>query len=288
MAIKKRSLRVPTRGRVPLAELGQAGDAGARAHYDDPAYYTKAYASRRSDVRLYIELAAEYGWPVLEFGVGNGRIALPLARTGIDVVGVDLSEPMLEDLARQLASEAESVQRRVRWQHGDMRSARVEREFPLVIAAFNTVLHLYEDGDIEAFLANVRQHLAPGGRFAFDWSVPRPSELARDPKRSFGAPPFRHPTRGRVRYRERFEYDPIRQVLLVEMQFHPERGAGWTVPLTHRQFFPREMDAWLHHAGLVVEHRFADFEREAPGPDVDSLVYVCRRAEDPPRAEPAG
>src|SRR4051812_22213938 len=87
--------------------------AGTRAHYDDAAYYTKTYRRRTEDVAGYVKVALQSGGPVLEYGVGNGRIALPIARAGIDVTGVDLSRPMLDDLRAQLASEPASVRSRV-------------------------------------------------------------------------------------------------------------------------------------------------------------------------------
>ena len=64
-------------------------EVGSRAHYDDPAYYTKTYQRRTDDVAFYVELAKRYGADVLEYGAGNGRIAIPVARTGLRVTGVD-------------------------------------------------------------------------------------------------------------------------------------------------------------------------------------------------------
>ncbi|HVU03365.1 MAG TPA: class I SAM-dependent methyltransferase [Polyangiaceae bacterium] len=260
------------RSREPELKL-DVTHAGSRAHYDDPVYYDKAYASRRDDVAYYVRLGRLSGGPVLEYGVGTGRIALPLARAGIAVTGVDQSKPMLERLAAALSKEAPDVRGRVRAVHGDMRDARVRGRFPLVIAAFNTLLHLYTREDVERFLASVRAHLAPGGRFVFDVSVPHADYLGADPAKRFGAPRFRHPARGLVKYDERFEYDPLAQVLLTEMRFSPADGtAPWTVPLTHRQFFPREIEALLHYNGFADLEWFGDFTDGPPDWEVDSLV----------------
>src|SRR5262249_12254598 len=68
--------------------------AGSHAHYEDPTYYANTYAERVDDVAFYAALARSFGGPVLEYGVGNGRIALPIAREGVEVVGVDWSRPM--------------------------------------------------------------------------------------------------------------------------------------------------------------------------------------------------
>lgn len=257
-------------GRGPVIDdVDAVRDAGARAHYDDPAYYDLAYRARKRDVAYYVSLAKRHGGPVLEYGVGNGRVALSLARAGFDVVGVDLSERMLASLAQKRARGGAAVETVL----GDMRSVRLRRRFPLVIAPFNTVLHLYERSDIEAFFSRVREHLAPGGRFVFDFSLPSPADLALDPNRSFSAPAFRHPTTGeRTTYRERFEYHPLRQLLVIWMDMTPKGGEAFSIPLSHRQFFPREMEALLHYNGFSEIQFSADFSDQEPGPDTDSLV----------------
>jgi len=263
-----------------IDELGRAGDEGALAHYLDPAYYTKTYKDRRQDVDYYVRLSRHARGPVLEYGVGNGRVALPIAKAGIEVFGVDLSRAMLDDLEARLEKEPKQVRARVAFQHGDMRKLELGRRFPLVIAPFNCILHLYERSDIEQFFARVREHLAPEGRFVFDFSLPQPADLARDPEKNYGAPRIRHPSTGKLcRYSERFEYDPYRQVLLVRMTFSPEDGSeGLTVPLTHRQFFPREMEALLHYNGFADLEFTADFSDHPADRYTDSVVVSCRVA----------
>jgi SAM-dependent methyltransferase len=261
-----------------LAELGAVGDAGALAHYSDPAYYTRIYKSRRHDVEYYVELARATGGPVLEYGIGNGRVALPIARAGIEVFGVDLSRPMLDDLARRLDKERPATRERVGFEHGDMRTLALSRHFALAIVPFNGLLHLYETTDVEALFARVFEHLEPDGVFVFDFSLPVPADLARKSDRWYRAPKLRHPTTGEiVKYAERFEYDPIRQLLLIVMRFEPAKGKPWTVPLTHRQFFPREVEALLRHAGFSDIVLTADFSAHPADRYTDSVVVSCRK-----------
>jgi len=227
---------------------------GSAAHYADPAYYAKAYSDRTDDVAYYVALAAKHGGPVLEYGCGSGRIALPIARSGVEVFGIDLSAPMLAELESKRGAEPEAVRKRVHARQGDMRDVALKKRFPLVICAFNTLLHLYVRDDVERFLSRVRGHLAPGGTFVFDANVPTPFDLCRDPGKAFKMPAFKHPTLGRrVRYAERFDYDPIRQVLFVAMEFTPTVGEPFMTPLAHRQFFPAELEALLHYNGFDVE-----------------------------------
>lgn len=252
---------------------------GSRAHFSDPTYYTSAYAKRSDDVDYYRAAVLEHGGPVLEYGCGNGRIALPLARLGVQVTGVDHARPMLADLQRRLRREPEEVRRRVTLRRGDMRSVRLDERFRLVLCTFNTLLHLYSRRDVERFLARVRHHLRRQGWFVFDVSLPDPNELDRDPSRAYHWPRFRHATTGEVvRYTETFDYDPLHQTLNVAMRFeprgHPERA--WTTPLTHRQFFPQELEALLHYNGFSIRDLHGDYAQAPPDEQSTTLIYWCR------------
>jgi len=255
-------------------------DAGSRAHYEDPVYYTASYRRRIDDVQYYVTQATRLGGPMLEYGVGNGRIALPVARHGVAVTGVDQSRAMLDDLRSRLPLERAEVRARVKLRMGDMRAARLKGRFPLVICPFNTALHLYTRTDVERFLARVRAHLTPDGTFIVDLAVPSFVDLMRDPARAFRGSNFRHPTTGDVvRYTERFDYDCIRQVLFVTTDFEPvgQPDRGWVLPLAHRQFFPQEWEALLHYNGFVAEDVFGDFYGGPLTRSSDVMVWHARR-----------
>lgn len=265
------------RQKPPLARIDRALVVGARAHFDDPAYYAKTYANRTEDARFYEALAGAPGLRVLEYGIGAGRIAIPIAKRGASVVGVDWSEPMLADLERRLSREPADVRRRVRAVHGDMREVALKQKFDLVLSTFNTFLHLYTRDDVERFLARVRAHLAPKGRFVLDVSIPHPTDLARDPMRTYGAPRLRHPTTGQlVRYSERFDYDARRQILFVTSEFEPvDGGAPFAVPLAHRQFFPEELSMLLHYNGFDVSAIAGGFEGEPLTRHSDVMIVTA-------------
>jgi len=263
------------------ARLDRELQSGSLAHYDDPAYYTVTYARRVEDVAFYVALAEKARGPVLECGIGNGRIAIPMARRGVSVTGIDHSKPMLDDLRMRLRREPPEVRARVRAVRGDLRRTRLSTKFALVLAPFNTALHLYTRDDVERFLARVRGHIAPRGRFVVDMSMPAIADLARDPSRPFRAANFRHPTAGvLVRNRERFDYDPVRQVLFVAMEFEAVNDASraWMTPLAHRQFFPCEWEALLHYNGFEVERVDGDFQGGPLTTQSDVMIWHARRS----------
>ncbi len=271
--------RAAGKGRARDLEL----EVGTSAHYEDPAYYEATYLRRTEDVAFYVERARRCGGDVLEVGCGNGRITLPVARAGVSIVGVDLSAAMLGDLRARLRDEPAEVRARVALRRADMRTLRVggarggaARRFRAVFCPFNTLLHLYERVDVERFLARVRAHLEPRGRLILDVSIPEPEELARDPEKAHRVPPFKYPGVGRVRYAERFDYDRLRQILFVGMEFEPVDGSPpFHTPLAHRQFYPRELEALLHYNGFAIEEQLGDFD----GPTTQTtstLALVCR------------
>jgi len=266
-------------------------EVGSRAHYEDPAYYTDTYGRRLDDVQFYVAQAVACGGPVLEYGVGNGRIAVPMARHGVRVTGVDHSAEMLDDLAARIASEPPEVRDRVQVVRGDMRTARVTGRFPLVICPFNAALHLYTRDDVERFFARVHAHLAPRGRFIVDLSIPSLEDLTRDPTRAYRAPRFRHPRVGVVRYVEHFDYDAFRQIMFVSMQFEPvdPKHPPFATPLAHRQFFPQEWEALLHYNGFDVAKVSGDFYGGPLDRTSDVMVWTCiaRRGAKAPRANAA-
>jgi SAM-dependent methyltransferase len=127
-------------------------------------------ADAMDDVAFYVELAkqaAARGEAVLELGCGTGRVTIPIAQAGVEVVGLDNAPAML-DVARRKAAAA-GVD--VRWVTADMRTFRLEQRFGLVIIPFRSFLHMLTDADQQACLSRVYEHLLPGGRFALNFFV---------------------------------------------------------------------------------------------------------------------
>ncbi|MFO0627308.1 MAG: class I SAM-dependent methyltransferase [Polyangiales bacterium] len=253
--------------------------------YDRPRVYELLFADRRDDVAFYRALARGVD-RVLELGVGAGRVALPVARDGAVVTGVDASAAMLAALRERLASEPEDVRARILAHEGDMRTWRGDARFGLVTCPFNGVAHLHTADDFAAFFENVRAHLAPGGRFAFDAWLPDPALLR---ETSLESARFVHPDTGEaVTLREEFSYDAYAQVLSVRLTVTPvlRPEAREVLTLTQRQLFPEETLALLRAHGFDVRWRTSAF-RPPPGegargdhlepPDRRGalLAYVC-------------
>lgn len=257
---------------------------GTEAHYRDAGYYDQAYRRRRMDVRFYEALARSKGGPVLEWGCGTGRVAFAMGEHA-GVVGVDPMPEMLAHAQARWHRKPRRVRDRVSFKRGDIRTTKLRKRFPLVVAPFNVLMHLYTRQDVERALANVARHLRRGGRFVFDVRMPHPRELGRDPEKVYRAGKVTRTRedgrRARYHYRERFDYDPVTQVQRIDMAFVGVEDPGdfELMPLAHRQFFPAELEALLHYNGFTIVERFGDFEGNPldDTSEVQVLVTRCRK-----------
>jgi len=125
------------------------------------------------DVPFYLEEARRSGGPIVELGVGTGRIAVPIACDGIHVIGVDSSRAMLEVCAERAALAGTVLDLRF----GDLREPPVDECVPLVIVPFRSLLHLHTDNDRRRALRAVRALLEPTGRFVFDVFTPSREDI---------------------------------------------------------------------------------------------------------------
>jgi len=127
------------------------------------------------DVDFYVAEARKARGPVVELGVGTGRIAVPVAAAGVPVIGVDSSAGMLEVCRRR--GEAAGVERLLDLRLGDLRDPPVEERVRLVVSPFRALLHLETDTDRRAALAAAYRLLEPGGRFVFDVFAPDAADI---------------------------------------------------------------------------------------------------------------
>ncbi|HMG19965.1 MAG TPA: class I SAM-dependent methyltransferase, partial [Kofleriaceae bacterium] len=203
-------------------------DAGSREHYADAALYDYEYRRRRSDVTFYRELARRRGADrILELGAGTGRVTVPLARDGRQVVAVDRSPEMVARLRDRVARLAPSAAARITPVIGDLRGFAVEGRFPLAIAAFNVLEHLYTRGEVTACLQRIAAHLEPGGALAFDVQLPDLAWLTRDASRRWARTRFTDPSTGRAMYYStNHDYDPISQIALIRLYYEPADEPG--------------------------------------------------------------
>ena len=210
-------------------------------------------------VRFLAGLAG--GDPALEFAVGTGRVALPLARRGIPVHGIELSRAMVERLRAKPGGSDLPVS------IGDMATTRVDGRFGLVYLVFNTIMNLTSQDAQVACFRNAAAHLRPGGAFVVEVMVPRLTCLSPgNPRHVFAA------SEGHVGVDV---YDLVNQGLVS----HHYVGRGAAVEhraLPCRYVWPAELDLMAELAGMTLAERWGGWRREPYTAASDSHVSVWR------------
>jgi SAM-dependent methyltransferase len=239
-------------------------DAEAAEGYDTPGSGMFAPEVLGPAVDRLAELAG--GGRALEFAIGTGRVAIPLAERGVPVTGIELSQPMIGRLRAKAGDEAIPVIA------GDMATARAPGEYALVYLVYNTISNLLTQAGQVACFRNAARHLAPGGRFVIELGVP---ELRRLPPGQQAV--VWHSGAG---YIGLDTYDVLRQHVV---SYHFRFGETRTARLSrspHRYIWPAELDLMAQLAGFELESRHADWlgtEFTAESPSHVSVYRIPRR-----------
>ncbi len=240
-------------------------------------YYDLELGEYQEDVPLYHNLARRTEMPVLELGVGTGRVAIPLARSGHSVVGIDSSDAMLA-VARRKAGKGRGAPRLVL---SEMTGFSFDMSFGLIFCALGGFLHLNsQQGQLDT-LGRARQHLAPDGLLALD--LPNPEAVGWEPG-SQGL--ILEWTRERqddtmVSKFVSVEADRARQVQRVTHIYEEWHSAGsrrrqasFELRYVHRH----EMDLLLNQAGLKPEGVYGSYDLGPYDPDSPRMIFVASRA----------
>jgi SAM-dependent methyltransferase len=215
------------------------------ARYDETSAWMFDPAVVEPAVDVLASLAGDGA--ALELGIGTGRIALPLAARGVRVRGIDLSEAMVARLRAKPGGEAIDVA------IGDFATTTVEETFSLAYVVFNTIMNLTTQDAQVACFRNAARHLAPGGRFVIEVGVPQLQRLP--PGERFR--PF-HVGSEHVGFDE---YELAEQGLV---SHHYRIGAdrAEAVAMPFRYVWPAELDLMAQLAGMRLEARWGDWDRQ--------------------------
>ena len=248
-------------------------------HPELPELYDLDCGEFADDLLFYENLARRGDGSVLELGTGTGRAAIPLARAGCDVWGIDSSEAML-DRARCNAGEAENPH----FISGDMRDFQLDRRFDLIFAGLGAFHHLLTSSDQLACLRCVADHLSPEGLFVCDlrpllhedWEAGKSAPLLHDWTRS-------HPRTGETVTKLRsVRADTALQIKRTTLIYDisPADGAvrRITAEVDLRYSTRYEMEELLHRAGLTLDGIYGDFDLSPYDNDSEYMITVARAA----------
>ena len=199
----------------------------------------------------------------LELGIGTGRIALPLARRGVPVHGIDLSPAMVARLRAKPGADAIGVT------FGDFATTRVDGTFALAYLVFNTIMNLTTQDEQVRCFQNVGAHLEPGGCFVIEVVVP---DLQRLPPGETVRPFTVGPTRLGFD-----EYDVVAQGL-VSHHYAITDGRAEVFSMPFRYVWPAELDLMARMAGMTLRERWGGWRREPFTSESTTHVSVWEKA----------
>jgi SAM-dependent methyltransferase len=212
------------------------------------------------DVGYYVGLAKEAGEPVVELGVGTGRIAVPTAAEGIRVIGVDASRGMLDVCAER--AELAGVGHLLDLRLGDLRDPPVSERVRLVTSPFRAYLHMRTEKDRRRAFQAAYELLVPGGRLAFDVFAPGPQDIAD----THGLWLEREPG-----IYERAEWDTETRTLTLSV-----RGDDGEATMALSWISPEEWQSLLEETGFQIEGLYGWFDRRPYAGGEDS-IWIARR-----------
>ena len=248
-------------------------------------FYDVIHRGLPGEAEFYVGQAIRRQSRTLELGCGTGRLAIPMAMSGVDVVGLDISKAML-DVCRENLRAVGPVAGAVSLVQADMSAFALGTKFGLAIMAYRTFMHMLTPDDQRACLCGVREHLTPDGLLILNVWTPKPSLIA--PHLHHGDDEFVLAGRYRVGATTNTllhycasDYDESRQLISEQHLIHEVNRRNviqrkTELSLVRAWTTPREMDNLVRLCGFDVEAVFGDFDC---GPLTDSsseMIWILR------------
>lgn len=240
--------------------------------YEDAAFYDVEFAERAHELPFFRRWATKCGSPVLEIACGTGRLTLPIAAAGIEIVGTDISRPML-DRARAKTDPGMSVE----WIEQDCRALNLHRQFKLAFIATNAMQHLQDTASINGFLRAARDHIASDGQLIIDVFKPALAKLRRSYDLRYEHKRFVDTDGVEVVVEAQSRYSEIDQILHFDLHYLKESRLIRRKAVNMRCFFPAELRYFIEHAGLEIVHAFGDYDESNLCDSSPKQILVCRR-----------
>ena len=258
-----------------------------KAEFDPWAdYYDLIHTGLPGEAEFYVGQAVRIGGSTLELGCGTGRIAIPMAMSGVDVVGLDNSRAMLACCLEKLEAIGE-MPGSLRLIQGDMAAFELDARFDFIAMPYRTFMHLLTPVDQKRALTAVRRHLADDGVFIVNLWAATPSAIA--PYIGLEEHEYRYAGKHAIPGTETAlldhcaaSYDEFRQVFtedhfLQELDADAEVVDSVELSLTRAWTTPREMQHLVELCGFAVEAVFGDFDCGPFTSESTEMIWVLRK-----------
>jgi len=257
--------------------------------YRHPEEYDFEHLGDEEDVRFYLALSQRFApRKILELGCGTGRITLPLAQIGFDVVGLDTQTEMLGKAEERRLIASFETRQRLQLVEGDMRTWSARSDFDLILIPASSITHVLSLEDQIAVWKTCRENLRPGGRLVVEVTMPNMASFAD----SFSVPPrtlveididnvdesdgMRLIRRKTTRY---LSHEQRAQIRFMYEKYQDGRGVeSFLDDFESHVFFPRELRLLFIHTGYEVEETIGDYRGRPLKADSSVMIMIGRRS----------
>jgi SAM-dependent methyltransferase len=257
--------------------------------YKHPEQYDREHLGDEEDIGFYLSLSRRFApRKVLELGCGTGRITLPLAQLGFDVVGLDNQPEMLQKAEERRLRTSSEIRQRLQFIEGDMRTWSAHADFDLILIPASSISHVLSLEDQLAVWKTCHDNLRPDGRLLVEITMPNMASFADSytvPSRTLveididnvsesdGTRLIRRKTTRYLRHEQRA------QIRFIYEKYQDGRGVeSYVDDFASHVFFPRELRLLFVHTGYEVEETLGDYRGRALMADSPVMIMIGRRS----------
>lgn len=246
--------------------------------YNDPVLYDKENEHYSSEVPLLLKWASKKNGPIIDLACGTGRITIPLAKSGHELVGVDVHKGMLNEAKRKSLE----LNLPIRWVEQDCTKLNLDIQSPLIFSVGNSFQHFLTNEDQDALLASVHKHLEIDGAFIFGMRFPGREELLQPSTEEYWRSYTDSETSHTVDIFTISNYDSLNQIqhyttIRKYKNMHGEIVDEVSTNISLRYVFPKEMERIITAHGFEIVHLYGDWDEAPITNDSYEMVYVCKK-----------
>lgn len=226
------------------------------------------------DVEFFVDFALEKGGKTLELACGTGRMTIPLAKNGVNITGIDVSEEMLSLAKEKALKEGANID----FQKQNMINFKLDEKFDFIFCIHNSFSHVDGFEDVNTFFENVKNHLTDDGTFILQVFNPDFFFFTRNPNEQFPLKSFIDPkTQKVVELEESSFYDDETQIHFMKWHFKQEGKKEQTINWSQRVYYPQELEYIVQFCGFEIVNKFGDFDESEFANDSETQILVLKK-----------
>ncbi len=243
--------------------------------YRDGKHYDCLFGE--PNMSFWLDIISAFGDPVLELGCGTGKVTIPIAEAGYSIMGIDLSEAMLQH-ARQKTQHHEFP---ISFKLGDMTSFEEDQKFKVIILPSNNLAHLMDYREAKNCFLRVSDHLDEDGVFVIDAFVPSIAILNKSSEEIETISEYDDPEgNGRIEITGTAIYESDTQIRRITTQRKSADGTLSKGHLNMRMYFPQELEALLDSCGFSVVEKYGNYQKDDFSAQSNKQIIVAKKKDE--------